>query len=255
VSPAGDARIRLDEETGEFVLSRKSGSGWAEARRGTLRPQVGCAHYRVLVADGGACFAVWKTPYNYDEEKNTPLGLYHGDGTLLRLYGLFEIFDRRHLAEDIDRSAGFACPPHLRLDVEIRLDPAGAVVALRGVTRTFPVLPLDVLPLLLCDRSEADATSQVEALSSDDPERRAQAEAALGTSALRHESLLRAALASTRDPESRLRLAAIVGRIDDRKASARILRENPRVLEDHRRTLPVDDPLGLRIDAVLRLRR
>lgn len=101
MSPSGDAKLRLVEGSGEFTLLRKEGGDWKESVRGKLRPQRGCFHYTVHVADGGAYFAVWKTPFNSHEETNTPLGVYLGDGTAVRVYGLFEIFDRETLAEDI----------------------------------------------------------------------------------------------------------------------------------------------------------
>lgn len=84
-----------------FKLLRKEGDGWKESSSGKLRPQVGCPHVTPYVVDGGHLFAVWQQPYNFDFEKNTPLAVYLGDGTFVRMWKLFDLIPQRLLEKEM----------------------------------------------------------------------------------------------------------------------------------------------------------
>lgn len=121
----------------------------------------------------------------------------------------------------------------------------------RGTKRSIPVLPVDVLPMMLCETGERDVRSAIADLASDEPASREQATTILRAAALRHEPLLRSALEAARDAEVRLRLAEIVGEIEGWKESARLVRERKDLLRAYRGSLRADGAEAKVIDAFL----
>lgn len=115
-------------------------------------------------------------------------------------------------------------------------------VALRGRERVFPVLPLDVLPMLLSEASEKDVRTWVAQLSEDSPELRGRAVGSLRTAALRHEALLRKAQDEAGDPESKGRLSDLIARLSEWKEQAAAIHAHPALLPAIRTSLPPDWP-------------
>ena len=128
-------------------------------------------------------------------------------------------------------------------------------VGLRGRSRVIPVLPLDVLPLILSDASEADARRWIGELSEESPEIRGRAASSLRAAALRHEALLRASFAKASDPEAKARLDDLLAGLPEWKLQAKAIEAHPDLLMELRKSLPADWPdlervRGM-IDAVL----
>lgn len=128
-------------------------------------------------------------------------------------------------------------------------------VGLRGRSRAFPVLPLDVLPLILSDASEADVRRWIGKLSEESPEVRGRAASSLRAAALRHEALLRTSLEKATDPEAKARLNDLIAGLPEWKLQAKAIEAHPDLLRELRKSLPADWPEFERvrrmIDAVL----
>lgn len=115
-------------------------------------------------------------------------------------------------------------------------------VALRGRVRVFPVLPLDVLPLILSEATEADARRWIGELSEESPEIRGRAASSLRAAALRHEALLRTSLAKATDPEAKARLGDLLAGLPEWKLQAKAIGSHPELLVEIRKSLPDDWP-------------
>jgi len=117
-----------------------------------------------------------------------------------------------------------------------------AKVALRGHERVFPVLPLDVLPMLLSEASEKDVRGWIAQLSEDSPELRGRAVSSLRAAVLRHEALLRKAHEDAHDPETQARLGDLIAAVPAWKAQAAAIQAHPTLLPELRKSLPGDFP-------------
>ncbi len=115
-------------------------------------------------------------------------------------------------------------------------------VGLRGRERVFPVLPLDVLPMILSDASEEEVRRWIGQLSEESPDVRGRAASSLRAAALRHEALLRASFAKATDPEARARLGDLVAGLPEWKLQAKAIEDHPDLLPEIRNSLPADWP-------------
>lgn len=115
-------------------------------------------------------------------------------------------------------------------------------VALRDRSLTLPVLPLEVLPMMVCDAPEEEARRWIGRLSDESLDIRDRATTALRAGALRHEALLRTSLGEARDAETKARLGDLVAGLPGWKAQAEAIRAHPGLLLEIRKSLPADWP-------------
>lgn len=186
-SPSKQFVLRVDEAKRTWTILKDG----KETASGKLRDQIGCHHTTGYIPDSGAWFAVWQTAYNYDCAKNTPLAVYLADGTLVRLFQLFDLFPQEDLADDLRDAEQIVCPPHLRLSISIEMNELGLTLKRKGKSKFVAAIHEGIVARMACDATAEQVDAWVEQLDDDSPDVREQATMALRLCVLKHGDRLR----------------------------------------------------------------